>query len=704
MTAPDRFSAATERARVAIVGLEPWGFVTAAALAQAGVTELAVLDDRPVGGRDEALLRPLGPVRRGAPRSEELAAVLRRAAPWTRVAPGALVPTEAGTLTLPGGTFDAVVGAAAATDLALLLALARAAHRRGVPSVYGSLQGRLAVVGPGVVPGSTACWNCYHFRRTAAVEDPWAADALDRALRLGEPLHDEGPPSAAATGLLGSLLALETLGMLSTAGPSPLAGRVIVQDLLTLQTSRHLLARLPWCSVCGGAAAADHRSDRIGGHDGGRPLGAGHAGRLDDTGSPSEVRHRLAGFVDPHVGIVRSVTLDRLAPDEPALPLSATASLSWWGDPSRGPDFAGGKGFSAGSALIGAVAEGLERYSASRVRPQDLRRASLDDLPVDSRLDPRDLGLYDAAQYARPGFPYARFDPARPLWWAQAWWVPSWRRALVPALAAHIDLPVPVEDDFVQVTSSGLGAGLGLEAAGLAAVFELIERDALMVSWLARRGGHEILPDASLGIDAVELVRELESHGVRLRLVALSAGVRVPVVACIGYGDGDRWPFVALSSAAGPDLATAARRALLEQGHAGRGLRRRLRSGVRPPGRPEDVRGPEEHALFFASPRRVAALDFLVDEGRGSVSISEVETEPVTSVEDCGQRLAEAGVELALADVTSPDLRTGPWRVVRALGAGAQSIHFGWGMERAANPRLQRFLAGPLNVMPHPLA
>jgi ribosomal protein S12 methylthiotransferase accessory factor len=116
------------------------------------------------------------------------------------------------------------------------------------------------------------------------------------------------------------------------------------------------------------------------------------------------------------------------------------------------------------------------------------------------------------------------------------------------------------------------------------------------------------------------------------------------------------------------------------------------------------VRTPLDHALLFTPAGHAEAVDFLFGSPDPPAAIAELENEPILTVEDCGRRLAEAGVHLAVADVTSPDLRLGPWNVVRALGTGAQSIHFGWGMERRANPRLARLLNGPLNLLPHPLA
>jgi ribosomal protein S12 methylthiotransferase accessory factor len=704
------------QARLLLVGLEPWGLVAGAALAAGGVGHLHVIDERPVSDRDARGLAGWGTQLVGVPRSQVLADEVARSSPRSRVVTSALSLAASGELELPQESFDLAVVATAAEEFSVLQAVARAAHRRRLRSMSASMQGTEAVVGPGVAPGSTACWNCYHHRRLAAMEDPWAADRLDRAARYGQP---SGPPFtylAPAVGLLGSLVALEALQMLNFAAPCRLLGGVLIQDVVTLETSRHRLVQLPWCEVCGGAAdnpassepRTTHSDERSGEQS---PLEARPPpqdgdpdARLPDTGSPADVRRQLSDWVDSHCGIIRSVAADHPPAEDPALPRTATAVLSWWGDLSRGVDSAGGKGPTVAAAMIGAVAEGLERYSASRVRPQDLRFARLDELPPDERLDPRDLGLYDDEQYERPGFPHARFDAGRPLWWAQGWWVPSWRPAWLPALATHIDVPVAPEDDFVQVTSNGLGAGVSPAAAARAAAFELIERDALVTTWLTRRPGRELLIDAALGEDALEIVRQLQTCGAVVRLVALSAGVRAPVVACLAFGDGDAWPAVTLASSSGPDLVSAARRAVFEQGHAGPAVRRAIRGGALVPSRPDAVRTPLDHALLFTPAGHAEAVDFLFGSPDPPAAIAELENEPILTVEDCGRRLAEAGVHLAVADVTSPDLRLGPWNVVRALGTGAQSIHFGWGMERRANPRLARLLNGPLNLLPHPLA
>lgn len=605
-----------------------------------------------------------------------------------------------GELVLPDVPVDLAVAVGGAGDLALHLGLARAGQRLGLANVSVTNAFDEYVVGPVVLPGVTACWNCYRHRRAAARRDPQLAMAT---------LAGAAPPApldTASASLLGSLAALELVAWMSEPPPALATGRVLVFDVATRTSSRHQVVRLPWCEVCGGAGGRWGFGAASEGDRRGRPAGEASA-RFPDPGDPAALRAQLAGWVDDHTGVVRTLRVDGREPDEPALPVTATAEMSWWADPARGPDHAAGKGLTATAAMLGAFGEALERYCASRARPDDLRWARLGDLPGEEVFDPRRLGLYDDAQLARPDFPHVRFDADRPLWWATGWWVPSWRPALLPALAVHIDLPVTPADDFVQVTSNGLGAGVSAAAAAHTAALELIERDALMISWLTRRPGRRLLVDDSLGVAHADVVDGLRGTGAEFRLLQLTAGADVPVVACIGRGDGTRWPAVSVSVSAGSDLVQAARGAVLEQGHVGPNLRRALRSGHRAPARAEAVRSTLDHALFYAVPGRQDELAFWFDGPGEAVPLGEAcrqGGEPVDTVDECGRRLAAAGVQLAVADVTTPDVRSGPWRVFRALGAGAQSIHFGWGMERRSNPRLAALATGPINAMPHPFA
>ena len=109
-----------------------------------------------------------------------------------------------------------------------------------------SLQTAWARVGPLFVPGETACFDCYAARLAANREEPdaWRAfEALDvPAGSVPVPAHE-----AAVAGIA----AAEVARFLGRAAPPLLAGRVLVLDLATLESSIETVLAAPYCPACG---------------------------------------------------------------------------------------------------------------------------------------------------------------------------------------------------------------------------------------------------------------------------------------------------------------------------------------------------------------------------------------------------------------------------------------------------------------------
>jgi ribosomal protein S12 methylthiotransferase accessory factor len=148
----------------------------------------------------------------------------------------------------------------------------------------------------------------------------------------------------------------------------------------------------------------------------------------------------------------------------------------------------------------------------------------------------------------------------------------------------------------------------------------------------------------------------------------------------------------------------AIEKAILEQGHVGPYIRRLARKqGAKIPSDPSEVRTLIDHALYYVDPGRALGVQFLGE--KGGISYRELVNEPELSGEDCLARFDGAGLRIAIADVTSPDLLDRPFRVARAIARYIQQIDFGHHMRRLANPRLAALLDGrPVNPAPHPIA
>jgi ribosomal protein S12 methylthiotransferase accessory factor len=690
------------QARILLVGLEPWGIVAAIELAAAGLGAIHVLDDGSVTDDDLLAVRLFTDADRGRTRVAALGDVLARTAPGCMVSSSPLLASANRALVVDDGRWDLVLSCVPGDDLLVLQAAARLAHASGAISLGAHLDGLEAVIGPGVIPGETACWNCCRLRLLANSARAGADHALQVSLLAERPRPRARTYLSPTAGLLGHALAPAVLDLLATRGASPLAGRLLIRSLVTLKASLHTVLRLPACDVCGGA-----RESR---HDGAAPDDSGV--RLDAARDPAELRRMLAGIVDARTGIVNRLELDSHAQAiHPDAPRTATATLGTLPDGHccahrcGEPGIGAGKGITPVDAMIRAVGEAVERYSAGRFERGAQLRASVAEM-AETKVDhlaPERLCLYEESQYARPDFPYVRLDDATRIDWALGRWLDTGSPVYVPSLPTFYDYPAIHGEAFCQVTSNGLAAGATLTDASMRAAVELIERDAFMISWLARLPGRRILIDESVDAATREVVRQLAERGARTELYLVDVGLAVPTVVAVGFGDGKRWPGAAVAMAAHLGPHAAIRKAILELGHVGPYLRRLMLEGKQTiPDRPEDVHTLDDHAFYYFPPSRAHAFDFL---GRGGAThAADLEEPEDLSLAALVHRIRAAGQRIAVVDVTSPDLATSPFRVARALGPDFQQIHFGHVLGRLGNPRLRAMAPHGINTDPHPMA
>ncbi|MCG8461801.1 MAG: TOMM precursor leader peptide-binding protein, partial [Holophagales bacterium] len=552
----DEIAKSLGQAHVAFVGLESWTGAAAERLATAGVGSITLWGN-------EVLMPGEAPGVGAGPRWRALGTSLRASAPRTRIEAGAL-PAAFGRLDMgPVHIFDPlptlVVLAARPEALLHRFQAARAAHVGGVPTLSAHMEGTECWLGPTTAAGPAPCWNCLRMRRLAV------DDRIVQAHGVQAQLMGMAPPPAQPSWYptlapaAGALLADQILGLLSDPTSSDLQGRVRIHDLHRGTAVLHGLAPMPWCPVCEGARGALDRARQAG-----EDLSGARNGEVLAEDLPGLLA-RMEGWLDPRFGVIRSIQVQPTGP--PGL-LNATTRLANYteGDARlvAPGSLGGGKGLTPFEAQVGAIGEAVERYSASRYRPEDLYLARLDDLDGEA-IDPRHLCFYEDDVYRASDNPYVPFDPERPIHWMRGRWFGTEDPVWVPAVATLFGLRAEPHEQLLQVSSSGLAAGSSSTDAALRAVYELLERDASMLSWLCRLPGRQILIDASLDPGIRQVVSHLHATGTRVELHLLDGGKGLPTVVALAWGHGAPGsPAVVASLACHGDPGVATRKAVLE--------------------------------------------------------------------------------------------------------------------------------------------
>ena len=143
---------------------------------------------------------------------------------------------------------DLLIAAAATPASAFFEQVNAACLASGARWMRVALEGRLATLGPTIVPEQTACYTCLTLRQ-AAYDEPPELEAYRQAVRAGgEP--DEGRLDPLTATLVAQAV-LETARLLSGFAPPVTFARQHVFEAATPRVTAHEVLRVPRCPSCG---------------------------------------------------------------------------------------------------------------------------------------------------------------------------------------------------------------------------------------------------------------------------------------------------------------------------------------------------------------------------------------------------------------------------------------------------------------------
>jgi ribosomal protein S12 methylthiotransferase accessory factor len=310
---------------------------------------------------------------------------------------------------------------------------------------------------------------------------------------------------------------------------------------------------------------------------------------------------------------------------------------------------AGGLAPDLPAARAAALGESVERYSACHLPRSRLRELAGGDVEPD--------WLDASADHAPTQY------------------VPGWRlspqgtsTAWIGASRVYLSSVDPL-DVIALPTSSGLACHPDPWVALRSALLEVIERDAVMVTWLTRAVTRPIRSELrwrSASGRVVRFDRAVEDY----RLYLLSSPVGIPVVFGVAYGTTGQ-PSAAVGAAADIDLARACRRALVEAAQTFHYATMLLAQGRYVPACAAEIMDLDDHVAYYLPAARRSAFDFLDAQCGKPIDVDLDDRVAPERPEADVRAVIAAADRSALAcyavDATAPDVRESGLWVIRAV-------------------------------------
>lgn len=209
------------------------------------------------------------------------------------------------------------------------------------------------------------------------------------------------------------------------------------------------------------------------------------------------------------------------------------------------------------TALIIALAELIERVSASEWRESDLIQYSI------TSLKQKNI-VYNAPTYIRD---LTQVDEDKIIGWAYGKDLHTQAKVLLPASMLYIFYErLRDEGLFVDVTSNGVGAQTTKERALLGALYELFERDSLLMYWLLMLSPQKIDLTTFDDSEIKEGISNFVKNGCTLHLLDCRTEFNIPSLVLVIIDDATG--SVDVQAAAGFNIESNVKKMLRDGSHS----------------------------------------------------------------------------------------------------------------------------------------
>jgi ribosomal protein S12 methylthiotransferase accessory factor len=350
----------------------------------------------------------------------------------------------------------------------------------------------------------------------------------------------------------------------------------------------------------------------------------------------------------------------------------------------------GGSGLSRQVAWASAIGESLERYSAAAYDESELVEATYEQLAREGMrvLDPGSVPLYSHRQYSSPGFPFRPFQADTRISWVRGRSLVSGEHILVPACLVFI--PFEKDSRIYNAISTGLACDISPVGAALRGLYEVVERDAIMIMWLGR------LPVPEVDLELLPSLGEIFERVFRpsrleFRVSDITTDLGIPVAFAMAIDRSNAGVALTAGAAASLQPEHAVLKALVEAAQGRLWLRNERDEGRLAKVLDKDqVATFHDHVRWFGHQQHLEHVSFLLSGPRAAMErqVRDSSLSAENLLHALASSLAGRGLDVIVVDITPTDVAQLGFNVVKTLVPGLVDLNSHHLLSLKGNSRL----------------
>ncbi|MGD1839192.1 MAG: YcaO-like family protein [Nitrososphaeraceae archaeon] len=271
--------------------------------------------------------------------------------------------------------------------------------------------------------------------------------------------------------------------------------------------------------------------------------------------------------VSNKVGIVKNVFEVLREVDDPRLFYTIAFLSNIYENTKSSDEASSGAGFTLSDSINRTLGEAYERYALDSYEPENIILKRYKSIKNEfNTMGPKDLFFFSEEQYSSKKFRFSRFDEDTNIGWVKGFSLFNGEICFFPAQMIYFGYKIkPNESEICYSTSSGCAAGKSYLESIIKGIYEVVERDAVMLTWYKKITHNNINLNSSQSLNNL-FKKYFYYPNIEYKLLYAEVGLDIPVIIGLALDNVNHTCKFNMGAASNLNPYYAAEKALLEVG------------------------------------------------------------------------------------------------------------------------------------------